>query len=184
MVRPQHKTSFQSAFAFLMALVDAASSHLEYDPSQGGFVDAMVLFVAHALLRESRDGSVTTEQLRQAYPHLVRCASRRSAELVHQCINLLNETEFTSAEYQRAVNAIRVGLIPAVPAPAMAAYLDKIANLILSTPKDSEERLELSSLAFKAVIQEMPDETKQEGIDWWLKHRRLFDNKDDPTARL
>lgn len=167
-----------------MALIDAASSHLEVDPSQGGFVEAMVYFVAHALLRQSRDGSVTAEQLRQAYPQLVNYASRRSPELVQQCITLLNKAEFGSDEYQRAVHAIRIGLIPAVPTPVMADYLNDITQLILSVPKGSEERLELSSLAFKAVMQEMPDETKQLGIDWWLKHRRLFDGKDDPTARL
>lgn len=184
-VRPQHRASFEAANAFLLVLLDTASNTLQTDLTQGPFVDALTIIIAHTLLRHSRDESVKADQLGAAYPMVVRCASRRSVELVEQCITMLNAATFPTKEYEFAVKKIRIAIAPAVPRPLIESYLDSIAQLILESPRESEARLELAGLAFKVVMGDMPDESKQLAVEWWLRWRRRFEGGTDaPQARL
>lgn len=79
---------------------------------------------------------------------------------------------------------MRVSIAAFVPAPEMSAYLDSLAKLILSQPRGSDSRNELASLAFKTVMKDFPDESKQKGIDWWLRWRRRFQGDKELQARL
>lgn len=184
-VRPQHRASFEAANAFLLTLLDTASNSLQTDLSQGPFVDALALILAAALLRQARDEGVKAEQLGAAYPLVVRAAARRSVELVEQCIALLNAATFPTKEYEFSVKKIRIAIAPHIPRPLMPAYLDAIAQLMIEYPRDSEARLELAGLAFKVVMGDMPDESKQMAVEWWLRWRRRFEGGTDaPQARL
>lgn len=169
----------------MLTLVETASQRLQYDPSQGPFVDALVTICAVSLLQGARDGSVKPDQLGAAYPGVVRAASRRSVDLVYACIGHINAASIPSAEYSKTIRTIRVAVAPFIPKPDLQAYLDNLVPVILSTPRDSDERLELSALTFKTIMQDMPDESKQLAIDWWLRWRRRIEGKNnETTARL
>lgn len=184
-VRPQHRVSFEAANAFLLTLLDTASSTLTTDMTQGPFVDALSVIVAHSLLRHARDEAVKAEQLGAAYPLVVRAAGRRSTDLVAQCLSMLDSAKFPNKEYEFAVKKIRILIAPAIPRSLMPAYLDSIAKIITDTPRESEARLELAGLAFKVVMGDMPDESKQMAVEWWLRWRRRFEGGTDaPQARL
>ncbi|BEJ03819.1 hypothetical protein CcaverHIS641_0109940 [Cutaneotrichosporon cavernicola] len=184
-VRPIHRASFEAANAFMLTLLDTASSTLVTDMTQGPFVDALTVILAHSLLRHARDGSVKAEQLGAAYPLVVKAAGRRSTDLVAQCISMLDEATFSSKDYEFAVKKIRIMIASNIPRSLMPAYLDSIAKLITNTPRESEARLELSGLAFKVVMGNVPDESKQLAVDWWLQWRRRFEGGTDaPQARL
>lgn len=184
-VRPQHRASFEAANAFLLTLLDTASDSLQSDLTQGPFVDALALILAQQLLRHARDEAVKAEQLGAAYPIVVRSAARRSVDLVEQCIIMLNAATFSTKEYEFAVKKIRIAIAPSIPRPLLDSYLDSVAQLILEYPRDSEARLELAGLTFKVVMGDMPDESKQMAVEWWLKWRRRFEGGTDaPRARL
>lgn len=143
------------------------------------------MICAYSLLKGARNESVKADQLGAAYPGVVRAASRRNVDLVYACIRLLDSVEFKSQDYSNTVRSIRVAVAPFVPRPDLPDYLDSLAPLILATPQHSEERLELSSLTFKTIMQDMPDESKQLAVEWWLRWRRRIEGKEDTTtARL
>ncbi|GMK57673.1 hypothetical protein CspeluHIS016_0405070 [Cutaneotrichosporon spelunceum] len=184
-VRPNHRASFEAANAFMLTLLDTASSTLATDMTQGPFVDALTVILAHSLLRHARDGSVKADQLSAAYPLLVKAASRRSTDLVGRCFSMLDNATFSNKEYEFAVKKIRIMITPYILRSRMAEYLDSIAKIITDTPRDSEARLELSGIAFKVVMGEVPDESKQMAVEWWLKWRRRFEGGTDAAqARL
>lgn len=183
-VRPEHRSAFQASNAFLLVLLEVASNSLERDSTQASFVDSMVRICANGLLKESRDGSVTTEQLLPAYTAVIRAAARYDIELVHYCIDLLDTITFDTKEYTQTLDMIRISAIPSIPEPEMQEYLDGISRIILNAPHGSDSRIELARQAFKVVMNEIPDESKQVGIEWWLKHRRVFQSQKDLQAKL
>ncbi|KAL1412969.1 hypothetical protein Q8F55_000718 [Vanrija albida] len=174
MVRPQHKASFEASFAFLLVLVDAASETALSEPSQGPFVDALVHILAHGLIKQTRDGSISPDQLKAAYPTVVKAASRRSPVLVATAIKQIEDANFEADEAKDAVRIIRIGLIPYIPGPDMPEYLENIAQLILSTKQGTDARLEAASTAFQVIMKDIPDESRQYGIEWWQRWRRRF----------
>lgn len=100
-------------------------------------------------------------------------------------MNLLDTATFEDKAYSNTIKQIRVAAAPYIPRLDLPTYLDNLATLILATPRDSETRLELSSLTFKTIMQDMPDESKQFAIEWWLRWRRRIEGKDgETTARL
>ncbi|TXT13499.1 hypothetical protein VHUM_00866 [Vanrija humicola] len=174
MVRPQHKASFEASFAFLLVLVDAASETALSEPNQGPFVDALVHILAQGLIKQTRDGSISPSQLKAAYPTVVKAASRRSPALVATTINQIKDAEFKTDEAKDTVRIVRIMLIPYVPGPEIPEYLETIAQLILSTKQGSDARLEAASTAFQVIMKEIPDESRQYGIEWWQRWRRRF----------
>lgn len=184
-MRPEHRASFEAAHAFLLALLEVASESLQRDPSQAPFVDALVQICAHGLLREARDGSVTTDQLKEAYPAVVRAATRVSPDLVHNCVQRVENIVFKTNEHEQARRSVQVSIAAYVPAPDVKAYLSNtVAKAVLSQPRGSESRTELAALAFKVVMKDFPDESKQTGIEWWLRWRRVFQSEKEMVARL
>jgi hypothetical protein len=153
--------------------------------TQGPFVEALTLIVAYNLLRHAREEAVKAEQLGAAYPLVVRAGGRRSTDLVAQCVKMLDNATFPTKEYEFAVKKIRILIAPSIPRALMPEYLDSIARLITETPRESEARLELAGLAFKVVMGDMPDESKQMAVEWWLRWRRRFEGGTEaPQARL
>jgi hypothetical protein len=66
----------------------------------------------------------------------------------------------------------------------MNEYLDSVARIILDAPQGSDARLELAAQAFKVIMNDIPDESKQLGIDWWLRYRRVFQVQKEARAKL
>jgi hypothetical protein len=80
---------------------------------------------------------------------------------------------------------VQVSIAAYVPAPDVKAYLSNtVAKVVLSQPRGSESRTELAALAFKVVMKDFPDESKQTGIEWWLRWRRVFQSEKEMVARL
>jgi hypothetical protein len=183
-VRPEHRTAFEASHAFVLVLLDVASNTLDKDSTQAHFVEAMVKICAQGLLKDARHGSVTSAQLLPAFTAVVRAAARYDTVLVAYCVEQLDSADFDSQEYVTAVNMIRISIIPSIPQPDMAKYLDSVATVILAAPQGSEARLELAAHAFKVIMNDIPDETRQEGLDWWLKYRRVFQSQKEMRARL
>jgi len=70
-----------------------------------------------------------------------------------------------------------------VPKADLPVYLDEVADQMMATGVDSNQRLELAALAFKTVIEDFPDESKESGIRWWLEWRDRFEGR-TPASNL
>lgn len=155
-------------------LVDAASETAVSEPSQGPFVDALVHILAHGLIRQTRDGSISPDQLKAGYPTVVKAASRRSQALTATTVKQIEDANFEADDAKDAARIIRIDLIPYIPGPDIPEYLENIAQLILSTKPGTDARLEAASTAFQVIMKEIPDESRQYAIEWWQRWRRRF----------
>ena len=81
-----------------------------------------------------------------------------------------------------------MAVAPSISGRDLRDYLNTLATCIMETDESSPQRLELAALAFKTVIEDLPDESKRLGIDWWLEWRDRFEGRvvrgGVPRARL
>ncbi|WWD20136.1 hypothetical protein CI109_104612 [Kwoniella shandongensis] len=168
--RPAHRASFEAAHAFLLSLLRSASETLEMTTAQGDFFDALLPNYLHILTKQAKRGDITPDQLKDAFPLVVEAAARRSPLSIQICLDSLN-TLLPSAE----TRMIRIAVAPHIPAERLRGYLDELAGVIMTTPKDSEERLDLARRAFEMVIKDLGDDVKESGVEWWMKWRNEFE---------
>lgn len=182
--QPRDKPAFEASNAFLLVLLEVAASNIKQDPSQAAFVESMVKILCHGFLKEAQEGHITTEQLGPAYTAVVSAAARHDVQLVQYAIDQLEKVSFDTQAYKQTINLIRISCIPFIPRQEMAEYLDRITWVILDAPQASESRLELAAHAYKVIMNNIPDESKQMGIEWWLRHRRVFQSQKEQRAKL
>ena len=67
--------------------------------------------------------------------------------------------------------------MPFIPHSALPAYLDDLVRRITELDTNLPQRQELSALAFKVVVEDLPDVSKRLGIEWWLEWRDRFEGR-------
>ncbi|KAK8849513.1 hypothetical protein IAR55_004847 [Kwoniella newhampshirensis] len=170
--RPEHRASFEAAHAFLLSLLGSASKTLDTTIPQADFFDSLISQHLHILTKQAKRGGITSDQIKQAFPLVVEAASRRSPSSVQLCVDYLKNLPDSQER-----KLIQVIIAPHMPAGELSEYLDSLARVIMSTPKDSEERLELARRAFEMVIKDMGDDVKEIGVEWWMKWRSEFEGR-------
>ena len=78
----------------------------------------------------------------------------------------------------RASRQVAIRLAPYIPTCDLPAYLDSISTAIQETPRGSEDRLILMEEAFKMVTQDLRDEHRRLGMEWWLQWKAKLDDKE------
>ncbi|WVR08225.1 hypothetical protein IAU60_005272 [Kwoniella sp. DSM 27419] len=174
-----HRASFEAAHSFLLALLRSASESLDTITPQRDFFDALLPNYLASLTKHASRGDLQPETLKVAFPLVVECAARRSPASVNLCLSQL-----ASLRPSPETRFIRIALTPHIPAERVPSYLDDLASMILDTPRDSEERLDLSRRAFEMVIKDLGDEVKGLGVEWWSSHREGFEGRERDTTWL
>lgn len=77
-----------------------------------------------------------------------------------------------------ASRQVAIRLAPYIPTSDLPAYLDNIATVIQEASKGSEDRLILMEEAFKMVTQDLRDEHRGLGMEWWLHWKDKLDDKE------
>jgi hypothetical protein len=145
-----------------------------------------MVFPSHRLvglttIQQASNGDISTDQLRSVYSLILRSASPPQTRY---CLDLLRSTKAQTGKIDLAqtIRIIGVASIPSIPLLELPLYLDDLAHIVLETEAGSVGRLELAALAFKVVMEEMGDESKLVGIDWWLRWRDVFEGR--PGVRV
>lgn len=82
------------------------------------------------------------------------------------------------------LQSIRVSITPYILNQDLPAYLADLAQTIVVTDANTSQRLELAALAFKTVVEDLPDEAKTLGIEWWLEWRDRFEGRTEAASAL
>ena len=106
--------------------------------------------------------------------------------VIHNCINLVLDRLSSVKEpgKAQALRALRIELASYVPFPDLAQYLDDLAWCILDSESGTRYRSSLAEAAYHMVIQGLPDESRRMGMEWWLKWKDAFEDKDKERAKL
>lgn len=136
--------------------------------------------------QQSRDGDITTDQLRTAFPLIVKAASTRGTSRVRRCIQLLDRTQSSATDPSliQTIRLTRIAIAPYIPKADLPAYLADVREQIMGSSNDSTERVELAALMFKTIIEDFPDESKRLGMEWWLEWRDRFQGRATPSLGL
>ncbi|WRT69505.1 uncharacterized protein IL334_006491 [Kwoniella shivajii] len=172
-VRPSHHASFEASHAFMLTLLKSSAASLESSHSQEAFFDALLPNYLDILTKQYRSDEITPEQFRQAFPLIVGSSSKRSPDAVQNCLSALSTMPETAE-----IRKIRVSITPYIPSTDLPLYLDDLAQMIVRTGTDSEERLDLVKSAFEMIVRDMSDAHRSIGIDWWLKWKTEFEGTD------
>ncbi|WWC65678.1 uncharacterized protein I303_108299 [Kwoniella dejecticola CBS 10117] len=164
--RPKHKASFEASHAFLLSLIKASADSLEKDDSQAAFFDAILPDYLNILAKQYAQNDINSEQFRQAFPILVEASSKRSSQAVQSCMTYLS-----TLPVDKEIRHIRIAIAPYAESNKLPAYLEEVAEAILSTEKYSEERMDLTKDAFEMVVKGLSDANKKVGMDWWARRR-------------
>ncbi|WVQ96161.1 hypothetical protein IAU59_003264 [Kwoniella sp. CBS 9459] len=200
--RPQHRSSFEAAHAFLLALLRSAGESLDSPKPQAAFYDALLPHYLNIITKQANRGDITSEQLRSAFPLIVESASHHrwssssSLSSIQTCLSYLS----TMGDSQDT-RIIRIDIAPYIPRSILPAYLEDLGQMISSISASAsasasgstgerddsalqEHRLhtdldanlnlylDLKKRAFEMVVRDLPDDCKSIGIDWWTRFER------------
>ncbi|RXK36356.1 hypothetical protein M231_06393 [Tremella mesenterica] len=183
-LRSPEKETFQAAHAFILALIQSASSTLESKTDQKAFFEAILKYYALILIKQCSKGRIPTDDFISAYVILVQSASR-SSDTTH--IYYLNDLLDTVDE--RSMIKTKIAILPHVPIYDLVGYLDKLGKSISTTGHTPENhdgrRAENRSVGegvrtggdevgelFKVISGGLSDEGKQIGMKWWFTWQR------------
>ncbi|WVQ79361.1 hypothetical protein IAT38_001458 [Cryptococcus sp. DSM 104549] len=175
--RPLHRSSYEAAHALFISLLRSSSETLATAHPQGDFFDALVPAYLAILCKQATSGDITADQLKEAFPIILSAASLRSNASINLCL-----TSLASLPPSPATRQTRILAAPYLPSPSLPAYLDDLAQMILGVERDSPERLELASTAFKMVVHDLRDEVKGVGVEWWMRWRWEFEGRERKEA--
>ena len=133
-----------------------------------------------------RDDEISPDQFRLAYPLIVESASRGRLACIDSCNAYLNEASFQTNTEETLIPTLRltrISIAPFISRPNLPQYLDDLASIILDTAPRSSRRSELAEAAFKMVIEELPDESKTTGLEWWMKWKDEILGKEQMSER-
>ncbi|WVF68629.1 hypothetical protein IAT40_003399 [Kwoniella sp. CBS 6097] len=170
--RPEHRSSFEAAHAFLLGLLRSVGESLDSRSPQTAFFDALLPNYLNILTKQAKRGDISSEQLRSAFPIIFESASHRSYTSIQLCL-----TYPSNVAESADIRSIKISCAPHIPAQELSAYLERLAQMILGVEQDSEERLDLSKQAFEMVVKDLGDHVKVVGIDWWTRHRDEFEGR-------
>jgi hypothetical protein len=162
------------------------------------YVDSLILINSQSnnhLIKNSREGYLSTGQLRLAYAALVRGASSHNGDnLAWYCIMLLIDTirslsaflagsaagtDFDKKRTQLdRLHLTLISTVPSLPLPLVLRALDEIFILLkdLRTAKavdagEKEKRKDLVEALFKELLEGVGDREKEAVMRWWYEHR-------------
>ncbi|WVW86715.1 hypothetical protein I302_108769 [Kwoniella bestiolae CBS 10118] len=158
--RPAHKSSFEASHAFLLALLKSSAENLDGNSSQAAFFDALLPNYLNIITKQYTQKLISSDQFRQAFPNIVESSLKRSPSSTQLCLSYLFALPLNSD-----IRQIRITVAPYIDSAALPAYLEDLAQMILTTERHSEERMDLSKNAFELVVKDLSDENKQVGID-------------------
>ncbi|WVQ66477.1 uncharacterized protein L199_004658 [Kwoniella botswanensis] len=167
--KPDHKSSFEASHAFLLALLRTSSESLAGNDAQTAFFDALLPNHTNILIKQYSQKHISSEQFRQAFPLIVESASKRSPTSTALCLSYLS-----ALTPNPDIRHIRVAITPFIDSARLPRHLKDLAQMILTTEKNSEERMDLTRNAFEIVVRDLSDENKHVGIEWWIKWRDEF----------
>jgi hypothetical protein len=76
--------------------------------------------------------------------------------------------------WKHALLLTRLSISGHVPAPLLRNHLDRIASDIQQIPQGSTRRHELAAAAFNMVLEDLGDDQRRIGMEWWLEKRDAF----------
>ncbi|WVO13768.1 hypothetical protein L204_101390 [Cryptococcus depauperatus] len=170
--RPEHQHSFDAAHALFLTLLKSSSEGLQTDNPQAAFFDCLLPNYLKILIKQANSDNITSDQLIQALPQIASYASARNFASVSMCLHHLS-----ALPSSLATHIIEIRVAPYIATHQLPIYLERIAESIMSFQQDSEERLKLMSEAFKMVSQDLRDDLKVLGAQWWLKWKDEFEGK-------
>ncbi|KAK6908899.1 hypothetical protein I203_102905 [Kwoniella mangroviensis CBS 8507] len=167
--KPTHKGSFEASHAFLLALIRTSSEGLSRNDAQTAFFDSLLPNYINIIIKQYSQKHISSEQFRQAFPLIVESASKRSPPSVAFCLSYLS-----TLKPNPDIRHIRVTITPFIDSARLPGYLEDLAQMILTTEKNSEERMDLTRNAFEMVVKDLSDKNKHVGIDWWINWKDRF----------
>nr|KIR46902.1 hypothetical protein I312_03795 [Cryptococcus bacillisporus CA1280] len=168
----QHRPSFEAAHAFFLSLLRSSSATFGTSSSQTDFFDVLLPNYLTILIKQINGGNISDEQFKDAFPLVTSYAALRGPSSVSLCRLYLSRLSPSLASRQVAIR-----LAPYIPTSDLPAYLDNISIAIQETPKGSEDRLLLMEEAFKMVSQDLRDEHKRLGMEWWHQWEEKLGDK-------
>lgn len=113
---------------------------------------------------------MTSDQSRAAYVEVVKAAATLSVDDVRSCIESLEvaQTDHPS----QGLRLVRLSIIPYVPTSMLLSFLNTTADVILAS--SDVDRAALTQVVFKIIVEELGDEGKVMGMQWWLDWRGRF----------
>ncbi|AAW43468.2 expressed protein [Cryptococcus deneoformans JEC21] len=171
--RYQHRPSFEAAHTFFLSLLRASAATFGTSASQSDFFDILLPNYLTILIKQINSGNISDNQFKDAYPMITSYAALRGPSSVSLCRLYMSRLSPSRASRQVAIR-----LAPYIPTCDLPAYLDSISTAIQETPRGSEDRLILMEEAFKMVTQDLRDEHRRLGMEWWLQWKAKLDDKE------
>ncbi|OWZ44716.1 hypothetical protein C356_03328 [Cryptococcus neoformans c45] len=171
--RYQHRPSFEAAHAFFLSLLRSSAPTFGTSAPQSDFFDALLPNYLVILTKQINSGNINADQFKDAYPLITSYAALRGPLSVSLCRLYMSRLSPSLASRQVAIR-----LAPYIPTSDLPAYLDNIATVIQEASKGSEDRLILMEEAFKMVTQDLRDEHRGLGMEWWLHWKDKLDDKE------
>jgi hypothetical protein len=180
----------------MQALIVQAGKSDERPLPQNPFLMEIIPFYTQSLLKVRRStndeskqltgqqfaqSKISADQLRSSYPTITEIASKTDDHLAQQCIDQLDMAVGEEPDARQTMLLLRISLALYIPIRGLRGYLNRLAVDIIETPP-GEGRLELAAKAFGMVVNDLGDDRKQMGREWWLRWKRDIENSDKPKT--
>ncbi|ORY34958.1 hypothetical protein BCR39DRAFT_515796 [Naematelia encephala] len=191
-IDPIHAASFAAAHAFVLAVLKASADSTTMTTNQRALSGELLTFYSSLIFKQARQGDITSDQLGAAFSVLLAVASDISPHHLQALFHLLDAESLRlddHAGYATTLLFLRISSAAYVPLPGLRLYLDDLARGILQRVESGGASLDVAGAAFKMVIEDLPDESREVGMGWWMDWRDAFEGKEvvhlkSPKARL
>ena len=198
---PEHRETFEAAHSVVLAIfaTHVTSSEAQSQASSN-LISHLVPFYAESLIKvrhsyresglleltcwqNSADGHLTTDQLRLAYPSLVKgamsCSSPVDGSLAWFCIQLLVDkiNDLTlrpdglegSSEELRRLRLTLLSTVPSIslPSPLLGQLLSAI-DVVIRNESLEQERSTLLAAMYEVILREVGDGEREFVMRWWF----------------
>lgn len=218
---PEHRETFEAAHSVVLAIFATHAAPGRQSPTTDDLISHLVPFYAESLikvrleyrerglfvliaLQNSANGRLTADQLRLAYPSLVKgaasCSPPEDGPLSWFCIQLLIDKIIgltskpgskAGSEELRRLRLTLLSVVPSIslPSPLLDRLLSAIGLLVRKESSEQERSILLAAM-YEVIVSEVGDAEREFVMRWWfsllekLGHRETAGVKGPLSARL
>ncbi|TDL23183.1 hypothetical protein BD410DRAFT_858264 [Rickenella mellea] len=200
---PSNRETFESAHSVVLAIFAAHAAKTTggrvvsrkgkaVERFEGSLAKRLVPGYVKSLIENTKEGKLSTAQLRLAYASLVRSATvtgrnegthdvadealewlcvETLLDAIHECAHEPdNGVDSITAERQR-LSLTLISIVPNVDAILLPRVLGEVEALI-EDEKDLKKRGVLVNALFEEILQRVGDREKEAAMQWWHEHAR------------
>ena len=134
-------------------------------------------------MQQGRQDHLPSDEVVRSYSVTCSAIGHTNPSALQKCIDLLPHTARDKQfPFDQTIRLCFIAATPSLPSAMLANHLDHVVELILEVDSGTKERSDLVAAVYGMITRDLPDSTRRQGVEWWMRNSRTLIGDDLTTA--